>query len=316
MADNSNPNSTLAPDRAAALMRSATYASVAVATILIAAKFSAWVATESVSLLSSLIDSVLDAGASLINLLAVRHALTPPDREHRFGHGKAEPLAGLAQSAFIAGSGVFLVLEAIDRFISPHQVVRGDVGIAVMALSVLLTVALVAYQAFVVRKTKSVAVAADSVHYRADIMVNLAIVLSLFLSTRFGLTWADPLFALGVVGYMAWGAVTITRQSMDYLMDREFPDEDRAQIRAIAMAHHGVLDVHDMRTRSSGPVAFIQLHIEMDRNLSLLAAHEIADEVMCQIETAFPRAEVLVHMDPEGVEERRDDVPRPERTGN
>ena len=282
---------------------------------LIAAKFAAWVATESVSMLSTLIDSVLDAGASLINLLAVRHALTPPDREHRFGHGKAEPLAGLAQAAFIAGSGAFLVLQAIDRLISPHVVTRGDVGMAVMGFSVVMTIALVSFQAYVVRKTNSVAVAADSVHYRSDVLVNLAVILSLFLATRYNMTWADPAFALGVVGYMAWGAVTITRQALDYLMDREFPDADRARIRAIAMAHPGVLDLHDMRTRSSGPASFIQLHLEMARDLSLLDAHEIADEVMYEVEAAFPNAEVLVHMDPEGVEERRDDLP-PSHTTN
>ena len=300
----------IAPDPAktARLMKSATLASVSVATVLILAKVSAWIATDSVAMLSTLIDSLLDAGASAVSFFAVRHALTPADREHRFGHGKAEPLAGLAQSAFIAGSGIFLVLESIDRVITPHAVVNGEIGMAVMGFSLIVTVALVAYQGYVIRATGSVAVSADALHYRVDILVNLAVIVSLYLSTHTAYAAADPLFALGIVAYMFWGAFKIARQSLDYLMDREFPDEDRRRIREIAMAHPGVLDVHDLRTRSSGPQAFIQLHLEMSRDLSLIEAHSISDEVMYEVEKAFPQAEVLIHQDPEGIDERRDDI--------
>ena len=295
-------------DRAASLMKAATYASVTVASVLIVAKLGAWVATESVSLLSSLIDSLLDVGASVVNLFAIRHALQPADREHRFGHGKAEPLAGLAQTAFIAGSGAFLLLEAADRFIYPQEVSNGGIGMIVMAASVVLTLLLVAFQGYVVRRTGSVAVAADSIHYRADILVNLAVIVSLFLATGLSLGIADPLIAILIVAYMAWGAVKIGRQSLDLLMDREFPETDRARIREIVLGHPKVLDLHDMRTRSAGPASFIQLHVEMRRDLTLFEAHEIGDEVMYLVEKAFPNAEVLVHQDPEGIEERRDPV--------
>lgn len=292
----------------ARLMRVASYASVAVATVLIVTKSGAYAVTESVSLLSSLVDSLLDAGASLVNLLAIRHALQPADREHRFGHGKAESLAGLAQAAFIAGSGIFLLLEAGNRLINPKTVSNGEIGIAVMVLSLSLTLGLVAFQAYVVRKTNSLAISADSLHYRVDILVNVAVIVGIYLASFGGLQIVDPVLAVAIVIYMAWGSFKIARRSMDELMDREFPDEDRIKIRQIALEHPEVRDVHDMRTRSSGPYSFIQLHLEMDRNLSLVRAHEISDEVMYKVEDAFPNTEVLIHQDPEGVEERRDDI--------
>jgi ferrous-iron efflux pump FieF len=289
-------------------MVAATYASVSVAVVLIVAKLGAWLLTDSVSLLSSFADSVLDAAASLVNLLAVRSALQPADREHRFGHGKAESLAGLAQAAFIAGSGVFLLLESVDRLISPRAVDHGLIGIAVMGFSIKLTVALVGFQIYVVKRTNSIAIAADSLHYRIDILVNFAVIVSLLLASFGGWQLADPLFAILIVAYMGSGAYKILRQSLKDLMDTEFPEADRARIRDIVLAHPDVLDIHDMRTRSSGPDAFIQLHIEMDGDLTLLAAHEISDQVMLSVEKAFPNAEVLIHQDPEGVEERRDHI--------
>ena len=289
-------------------MRAATYASVSVASVLILAKTGAWLFTESVSLLSSLVDSLLDAGASIVNLLAVRHALQPADREHRFGHGKAEPLAGLAQSAFIAGSGIFLLLESADRLINPRPVENGAVGIAVMILAIVLTLGLVLFQRYVVKKTNSVAIAADSLHYRVDILVNAAVIVSLVLASYQGWLLADPLFAIAIVAYMGWGSLSIARESINSLMDRELPDEDRIRIRDIAMGHPEVLDVHDMRTRTAGPDTFIQLHLELPRHLLLEEAHRISDEVMYRVEAAFPNAEVLIHQDPEGVDERRDEI--------
>ena len=290
------------------LMRWATYASVTVAIILIIVKLSAWIATESVSLLSSLVDSLLDAGSSLINLFAIYHALQPADKEHRFGHGKAEALAGLAQAAFIAGSGVFVMLEALDRLFNPRSINHGDFGIAVMIFAILLTAILVLFQAYVVRKTRSIAISADSFHYRVDLLVNFTVILSLVLSSYGGILSADPIFAGAVVIYMGFGSWKIALKSLDDLMDREFPDEDRIRIREIAMAHPKVQDVHDLRTRKSGPYSFIQIHLEMNRELSLVEAHQISDEVMYNVEKAFPSAEVLIHQDPEGVEERRDDI--------
>ena len=302
------PREILEKDKAARLMRAATYASVSVASVLILAKTGAWLFTESVSLLSSLVDSLLDAGASIVNLLAVRHALQPADREHRFGHGKAEPLAGLAQSAFIVGSGIFLLLESADRLINPMPVENGAVGIAVMILAIVLTLGLVLFQRYVVKKTNSVAIAADSLHYRVDILINAAVIVSLLLASYQGWPLADPLFAIAIVAYMGWGSLSIARESINSLMDRELSDEDRIKIRDIAIGHPEVLDVHDMRTRTAGPDTFIQLHLELPRHLPLVEAHRISDEVMYRVEAAFPNAEVLIHQDPEGVDERRDDV--------
>jgi ferrous-iron efflux pump FieF len=285
------------------LLRWASRASVAVAVALIAAKLAVWLVTDSVALLSSLIDSTLDAGASLVNLLAVSHALTPADREHRFGHGKAEPLAGLAQAAFISGSSVFLLFEAGHRLLTPRTVQHGELGVAVMILSIVATLGLVLFQRSVVRRTGSIAIAADSLHYKGDLLANLGVILALILSTRFGLTYADPLLAIAVAFYLLWGAWSISRQSLDQLMDRELPDERRSRIREIALAHAEVMDVHDLRTRASGLQTFIQLHLELDGAMALHRAHDIADAVELQIMQEFPGAEVIIHQDPAGLEE-------------
>ncbi|MDA0239102.1 MAG: cation diffusion facilitator family transporter [Proteobacteria bacterium] len=289
-------------------MKAATYASVSVAVILTIAKLGAWLVSDSVSLLSSLVDSLLDAGASMVSLLAVRHALQPADHEHRYGHGKAESLAGLGQAMFIAGSGVFLILQAVERLLYEKPVFQGELGIAIMGIATVLTIGLVAFQAYVVRRTGSLAIKADSVHYRVDILVNVAVIVSLILSTQIGWGRADPIFAILIVGYMGWGAVAIGREAYDQLMDRELPDEERAKIKEIVLRHPKVHSVHDMRTRSSGPNQFIQLHVEMDKDISLMEAHEIGDAVMYDVEEAFPNAEVLIHQDPEGVDERRDEI--------
>jgi ferrous-iron efflux pump FieF len=285
------------------LIRSATYASVGVACILIAAKFVAWQATGSVSLLSTLLDSLLDACASLINLLAVRQALQPADAEHRFGHGKAEALAGLAQSTFIAGSALFLTIEAISRLIDPEPIQRGTIGLAVMGLSILLTLLLVGFQTYVVRRTGSVAIKADSLHYRADVLVNLGVIAAIAIGAFWNMPLADPLIALAIAGYIVHGAWQIGRASQDMLMDRELPDEDRQRIVDIALANEDVLGVHDLRTRQAGRDIFIQMHMDFDPHMPLLYAHSVSEEVEATIRRAFPNAEVIIHEDPAGFAE-------------
>ncbi|CAA6606013.1 Cation-efflux pump FieF [Rhodospirillaceae bacterium LM-1] len=292
-----------APPPESRLMRLATYAAMATACILIVIKMAAWLATGSVALLSTLIDSILDAGASLVNLLAVRQALQPADRDHRFGHGKAEPLAGLAQAAFVAGSGLFLIIEAAGRFADPQTVERPMVGIVVMVVSMGLTLGLVSFQKFVVRKTKSMAVNADSLHYTGDVLINLSVIFSLLLASQFNLPLADPLFAIAIAAYLLWNAFGIARSSMDHLMDREFDEAERERIKQIARTHPGVRNVHDLRTRSSGLQSFIQLHLEMDGRLPLFEAHAIADAVEAKLQAAFPSAEVIIHQDPAGMAE-------------
>ncbi len=291
------------PVPAAKLMRWATYASVSVACLLIAGKFYAWLVTDSVSLLSTLIDSMIDAAASVISLIAVRHALEPADREHRFGHGKAEALAGLAQSAFIVGSAMFLLVEAVQRLFNPKNIEHTDIGYEVMAASIALTTALILFQRYVVRQTGSVAISADSTHYQTDILTNISVVFSLFLVSHFGVQWADPLIAIGIAFFILYSAWQIAHEVLQILMDRELPDEDRQRIREIALAVDGVKGVHDLRTRSSGIQTFIQLHLQISGEMKLVDAHRIADAVELQVSAAFRNAEVIAHQDPDGIDE-------------
>ena len=284
-------------------MRRATNFAVAAAALMIAAKLGAWLVTDSVSLLSSLADSVMDVLASLINLFAVRHALQPADREHRFGHGKAEPLAGLGQALFITASAIFLIVEAVGRIMEPEPIARAPVGIGVMVFAIVVTTALVAYQRRVVRLTGSTAIRADSLHYASDILMNVGVIAALALATTVGWGLADPIIAMVIAGVIIHAAVRVAWTSIQQLMDRELPEKDRERIRRIVLEHPEVLDCHDLRTRRSGLDSFIQVHVEMDRSLTLLRAHEISDDVEARIREAFPHAEVLIHADPEGIEE-------------
>ena len=296
---------TASRDQTERLMRRATSAAVSVALLLIAVKLAAWLITDSVSLLSSLADSVMDALASVINLLAVRHALQPADPEHRFGHGKAEPLAGLGQAAFICASGIYLIFEAVGRLIEPRDIVHGELGLSVMVFSIAVTAALVAYQRAVVRRTDSLAIRADSVHYATDILVNGGVIVSLLLVMFLDWRAADPIVALLIAGFIIFSAGRIARSSLNHLMDRELPDTERERIKKIALNHPAVIDCHDLKTRAAGLNSFIQLHISMDGGLTLDAAHEISDAVEAAILAAFPNAEVIIHADPEGVLEAR-----------
>lgn len=288
----------ISPEQGARLMRLATYASVATASTLIVVKLAAWGLTGSVALLSTLIDSTLDAAASLINLWAVRHALTPADQEHRFGHGKAEPLAGLGQAAFIVGSGALLLAQAVNRLQHPVEVANADIGTGVMLFSIILTLILVRFQKHVLSKTRSVAISADSLHYAGDVMMNGAVIVSLLLGKFLGWTFIDPLFAIAIGGYLMWSAWQIAMGSMDMLMDRELPDDDRERIRVLTLAEDGVRGMHDLRTRLSGQQGFIQLHLALDDDLPLIKAHAIADRVEAAIKQAFPHCDVLIHQDP------------------
>lgn len=299
---------TVSPEERGALMRRATYASVAVAGLLIVAKTGAWALTDSVSVLSSLLDSLLDAAASIVNLFAVRHALAPADAEHRFGHGKAEALAGLAQSAFIGGSALLLLSEAVHRLWTPVPVESGEIGIAVMALSMALTFALVRFQIYVVARTGSLAVGADRLHYASDFLLNGAVIVSLLASMMFRIDILDPLAGLAIGGYILWGSWKIGRGALDHLMDRELPEETREKIIAIARANPLILDVHDLRTRAVGPNISVQMHLEIDGNLTLNQAHAAADSVEEAVMAAFPGSDVIVHMDPAGIVENRRDV--------
>jgi ferrous-iron efflux pump FieF len=294
-----------APEIAAAhrLRLRATYASLATAFVLIAAKFLAWTGTGSVALLSSLVDSLVDAAASLVTFVAVRQAVIPPDREHRFGHGKAEPLAALGQAAFLLGSALFVLAEAARRLIFPEPIENTGIGVAVMLFSLVVTIILVAYQRHVVKRTGSLAINADALHYSSDILMNVSVIATLLTQSALGVPIIDPLFGGAVGIYIIYGAAKIARLALTQLMDRELPDAERARVRKIAESHPEVTAVHDIRTRGAGPTAFIQLHIEMDGAMSLLRAHEISDAVELRLRAAFPHAEIIIHADPAGIEE-------------
>jgi ferrous-iron efflux pump FieF len=281
------------------MMRRAAYASVGVAFFLVLLKIVAWFVTGSVAMLASLADSGLDFLTSSINLYAIAQSLTPADREHRFGHGKAEPLAGLAQSAFIAGSATFLVFEAVSRLLHPQPVENSVVGVGVMLISIAGTAGLVIYQRRVVRLTGSVAVAADRLHYLSDLLANVGVIAGVVLGS-IGFAIADPVIALLVAGMLVGSAWAVFRQSLDQLMDRELPDEDRERIKTIVRSNIAVRDMHELKTRKSGLSTFIQLHIELDPSISLAAAHGVSDQVEQAIKASFPGAEVIIHQDPLG----------------
>jgi ferrous-iron efflux pump FieF len=299
----------------ARLLKLATYASVATASVLILAKLAAWLVTGSVAVLASLVDSLMDVGASLVNLFAVRYALLPPDEDHRFGHGKAESLAGLAQAAFIAGSSVFLILNAVDRLHHPQTIVDIGVGVAVMLFAMLATVALLIVQHRVIAQTQSTAVRADALHYATDLATNSATLAALVLAL-YGWPGLDPWFALAIAAYILYSALHIGRDAVDLLMDRELSAEDRAHILALACSVPQVGNVHALRTRRSGPTKLIQLHVCLPDELSLTEAHAISDEVEARLQDAFPDADIIIHQDPlslgdEGEASRAAAGPRP-----
>jgi ferrous-iron efflux pump FieF len=284
------------------LLRLATNASVATAALLIAANLVAWLMTGSVSVLASLVDSMMDVAASLINLIAVRYSLMPADHEHRFGHGKAESLAGLAQTTFISGSAVFLILQAVDRLLHPRPLEDVGIGVGVMVFAILATLALLILQRHVIRVTGSTAIKADALHYTTDVLTNVSIIIALLLS-GFGWHGVDALFALGIAAYILYSAWHIGHEAFQLLMDRELPDDQRQSIRHVAHSHDQVRGIHDLRTRRSGHDIFIQMHLELDDELSLFDAHAIADEVEARIREIHPEADIIIHTDPHSLEE-------------
>jgi len=280
------------------LMRLATVASMSTALILVVAKLFAWRLTDSVSMLSSLVDTSLDLVSSMVTFFAVRQALVPADAEHRFGHGKAEGLAGLIQAGFIAASGCALLVAVVERLGNPKQVREEMIGLVISALAIVLTLGLVTFQKYVVKRSGSLAIGADMAHYSTDLVATLLTGGSVFLSGLLD----QPLIDSGIAGlvalYLMHGGWKVGRTSLDVLMDRELPAEDSRKIEAIARAHPGVKDVHDLKTRSSGLTKFIQLHIEVERDLSVVLGHAIGLDVQAEIARAYPGAEIIMHVDP------------------
>jgi ferrous-iron efflux pump FieF len=279
------------------LMRLATVASMSVAATLIVAKLAAWWITDSMSMLSSLVDTALDLVGSMITFFAVRQALVPADADHRFGHGKAEALAGLVQAGFIAASGGALLLAVGERLINPHQVRAEEVGVAISVLAIVLTIGLVSFQRHVVKRSGSIAIEADMAHYKTDLVASLATGIGLYVSGKLDLPVIDSGVAGLVALYLIHGAWLVGRGSFDVLMDRELPDEERRRIVDIARSPPEVRSVHDLRTRSSGLTKFIQLHIVLDPAMPLGDAHAVGDRVEAMLREAFPQAEIILHVD-------------------
>lgn len=284
----------------ARLLRRASGAALAVALFLALSKAVAWWLSGSVSLLAGLTDSLLDGAASLINLLAVHYSLRPADDDHRYGHGKAEALAGLGQAAFIGVSALLVGAQGVDRLLHPQPLGAPLVGIVVIIVSLLLTAALLAYQRHVVRLTGSTAIRADSLHYRSDLLLNLSILLALVLAS-YGWARLDAVFGIAIAFYILWSAASILREAAAVLMDTELSPEIGEDMQRLARNVPGVLGCHDLRTRISGTRWFVQLHLELPGELSLSRAHALCNEVEAAIKAHYPRAEVLVHADPQEV---------------
>jgi ferrous-iron efflux pump FieF len=284
----------------ARLLRLATRASLAVASTLIIAKAVAWWLSGSVSLLAGLTDSLLDGAASFLNLLAVHYALRPADDDHRYGHGKAEALSGMAQALFIAVSACLIGFQAVERIQNPEPIGSPGLGIAVMLLSLVLTFALLTFQHKVIKETGSAAIRADSLHYRSDMLLNMGILLALVLAW-FGWQQLDAWFGLSISLYILWSAFQIARETVSVLMDQELPVDVSDRMLKLACSVPGVLGAHDLRTRISGNHWFVQLHLELPGSLTLSVAHGLCDQAAAAINSEYPKAEVLVHADPQEV---------------
>jgi ferrous-iron efflux pump FieF len=290
------------PDR---LKRLAATLSVAVAVLLTALKLVVAVVSGSAALLASAVDSLADIVASGITWLSIRIAQQPPDRRHRFGHGKAESLSALAQAAIVTGSALFVLVEAATRLVDPRPL--GDGGLAILAMLVAIgaTLLLLAFQGWVVRVTGSQAIAADALHYRSDLSSNLAVVVSLLVVEKAGLTWVDPLVATLVAGWLLWGAFGIGRTAVHTLMDHELPADRRNRIAEIVRAHPEVVSLHDLRTREAAGTVFIEFHIELDGEMTVRAAHVVTDALEAELRAVFPDAEIIIHQEPAGLEDMR-----------
>lgn len=281
----------------ARLVNRAALAATMLASVLLLVKIFAWWYTGSVSLLAALVDSLVDIAASLTNLFVVRYSLQPADREHTFGHGKAESLAALAQSMFISGSALFLFLTGLQHLATPNEMRGPLIGIVVTLIALFSTLVLVTFQRWVVKRTRSVAIRADMLHYQSDVIMNGAILLALGLSW-YGFKRADALFALGIGVWILTSALRMGYDAVQALLDRALPDEDRQTIIDIATNWPGVQGAHDIRTRQSGPTRFIQLHLEMDDDLPLYQAHKMAEDVEKALLSRFPGSDVIIHQDP------------------
>lgn len=283
-----------------AMTAKAALASVAMALFLTALKGWAAFQTGSVALLGSLADTGFDLLASLLTLFSVRYAALPADDDHRFGHGKAEALSALVQVMLVSVSALFIGWRAIVRLGSGASTEHPEMGIGVSLVAIAATLGLLAYQRHVIKKTGSVAIHGDHLHYQGDLLLNIAVIVALSLDAFFRVRGADPLFGIAIALWLLWGAWRAAGLALDQLLDREWPLEKRQRFIEIAVRHPAVKGIHDMRTRSAGAHDFCQFHVWVDPQMTVLQAHKVMDEVEADLMRAFPGVEVLIHPDPEG----------------
>ncbi len=287
-----------------ALATRAAVASVVMALFLIALKAWAALETSSMAMLGSLADSGLDLVASLVVLLGVRISALPADSDHRFGHGKAEALAAMAQVVLISVSAVVIGVRSVQRLLRGAETQQAELGIGVSLVAMLVTIALIAYQRHVVRRTNSVAIATDRLHYASDLLLNASVIAALALDQYFGLVGADAVFGLLIGLWLARSALVASSQAMDQLMDREWPDDERQRFLAAAAEYPELAGLHDLRTRSSGTHNFVQFHVWVPEHWTVREAHDRIDRADEALQKRFPHTEILIHLDPEGHTDR------------
>jgi len=296
----SSTNTSTHSEHYAYWVRLAAITSSSVALILVIIKFYAWLASDSSAMLASTTDSILDLFASIMNIVILRFALAPADDEHKFGHGKAESLAGLVQAAFVLGSAILLIFNGVERVINPRIIVQSNIAIGVTIVAIALTLFLVVFQRYVIKRTGSIVISADALHYQSDLLLNLGVLAAIFLSQGIWLQ-ADGVFTIAVALYLLFGAGQIIYQSVYQLMDHELSEDELVKIKNIVLAHEHALGLHELRTRQSGAHRFIQFHLELADNLSLLEAHSIGDDIEAEICQALSPCEVFIHHDPSSV---------------
>lgn len=296
-------------DERSSLTSRAAFASIALALFLISVKAWAALQTSSMAMLGSLADSTLDLAASLVVLFAVRVAARPADYEHRFGHGKAEAVAAVVQVIIISISALFIGVESIRRLLAGAQTADAEFGIAVSLIAMLLTVALITYQRFVVRRTDSVAISTDRVHYASDLMLNASVIAALVLDQYAGLVGADAVFGILIALWLARGAFKSSSRALDQLMDREWPDDKRERFLDAARQFPELKGIHDLRTRTSGTHNFVQFHVWVPEDWTVREAHDRMDRIEQELEKQFPATEILIHLDPEGLTDREKLLP-------
>jgi ferrous-iron efflux pump FieF len=294
-----------------ALRRMASVVALAVALGLVVIKVWAWLATDSISLLTSAADALVDVVASSVTFLGVRYAAQPADSGHRYGHGKAEAIAAFVQAMLLAGAAVGLGIESVQRLFVPQPLNQTGFGIGVIVASSVVAAGLVGMQTLVVRRTGSTAIAADRAHYVTDVAVNIAVLVALLLERFLDWTRADAIGALAISVYMLWNARGMARHALFQLLDRELDAPDRARIEAAVLACDGVQGVHDIRTRNGGDRVFVEFHVEVDGSLTVEKGHTIGDDAEKAVERLFLAADVTAHLEPAGIDdERLDDLVR------